>query len=1166
MESETAKTSSWLDRPLASFLPRFSVETLLVIIILIVAVFSRYDLLGERVMSHDETNHVVPSYDFFMGKGYRHDPITHGPLQFHLLAFSFFLFGDSDTSARIPSATFSVVTVLLVMVLFRRYMGKAGAIIAGLLFLISPYMLFYGRYTRNESFVALWGILTIYAVLSYLEKGQKRYLFLLTAVTVLHFDTKETVYIYVAQLLVFLLFVFLYDISRTKGTSPEARVRFITLTLIALALVIVALGAATYGASTEPKATEAAPNQPASPVPSVGPLGNMQPWVRLTVFGSLGLGILFGLGALYYLFTAFGWKGIRGQRSFDMLLLIATLILPLLAAAPVKLIGWDPLDYTATGMLHTGIIVGFLAIIAIAIGVWWNARLWLANAALFYAIFTVFYTTFFTNAQGFWTGLVGSLGYWLAQQGVQRGSQPLYYYALIQIPIYEYLGALGTLLAIYFGIRYHRFSTVPGFDPARQPVDLGLETGEAEHFVEELPIEDEEPAIPPTGEEPAPEIEVETAPAYKRIPTLALLVYWSVTALVAYSVAGEKMPWLTVHIALPLLLAAGWGLGFLVDRVHWKTIASLRGVIAVLLLPVFFTSAAAVMGSLLGAQPPFQGSSLEQLTSTNTFVFGLIAAVASVVGIFWLLKDWSGINIVRLAAVVFFGLLAVLTARAAYRANFINYDTALEYLVYAHAARGPKDILAQVEEISRRTTGGKEIVVAYDNDALYPYWWYFRDYPNKRWYTTPSRDLANDPVIIASETNYQKVDSIVRDNYYYTEYMRLWWPNQDYFNLTWQRIVFALTNRDERAAIFDIWLNRDYTAYAKVNNNTSLTLTTWQPSSRFRLYVRKDIAAQIWEYGAAPAAAPSQATDPYVQKMTQIAPDAAIASGGSEPGQLQHPRGLSVAPDGTIYVADSGNNRIEHFSPDGKLLQAWGTFADVSKGQAPGGTFYEPWDVAVGKDGSVFVTDTWNHRVQKFSADGKFLQMWGYFGQAEKPEAFWGPRGLAVDGQGRVYVVDTGNKRVVIFNPDGTFVAQFGSAGLDPGQFDEPVGIAVDSQGLVYITDTWNQRIQIFQPDASGTSFTPLRNWEVAAWYGQSLDNKPFIAVDNAGHVWVTDPEGYRVLEFDNQGSFVRGWGDYSTETSGFGLAAGVALDPQGGVWVSDAANNRLLHFVMPNP
>jgi DNA-binding beta-propeller fold protein YncE len=212
------------------------------------------------------------------------------------------------------------------------------------------------------------------------------------------------------------------------------------------------------------------------------------------------------------------------------------------------------------------------------------------------------------------------------------------------------------------------------------------------------------------------------------------------------------------------------------------------------------------------------------------------------------------------------------------------------------------------------------------------------------------------------------------------------------------------------------------------------------------------------------------------------------------------------------------------------------------------------------------VTDTWNNRIQKFTADGKFIKMWGYFGQAEKPEAFWGPRGLAVDAAGRLFVTDTGNKRVVIFDADGNFVTQFGSVGLEAGQFDEPVGIAIDKEGRVYVADTWNQRMQVFSPDATGTVYTPLTSWNINGWNGQSLDNKPFVAVDDNQNVFVTDPEGYRVLEFNSQGTFLRTWGDYSTGTDGIGLASGIAIDSDGAVWVSDAGNNRLLRFILPQP
>jgi sugar lactone lactonase YvrE len=151
-----------------------------------------------------------------------------------------------------------------------------------------------------------------------------------------------------------------------------------------------------------------------------------------------------------------------------------------------------------------------------------------------------------------------------------------------------------------------------------------------------------------------------------------------------------------------------------------------------------------------------------------------------------------------------------------------------------------------------------------------------------------------------------------------------------------------------------------------------------------------------------------------------------------------------------------------------------------------------------------------------------------------------------------------------VFDANGNYLAQFGSAGLDPGQFDEPVGVTVDGNGNVYVTDTWNQRIQTFTQSADGLTFAPLKQWDVAGWYGQSLDNKPFIAVDNKGHVFITDPEGFRVIEYTPDGQLVQTWGDYGSTASTFGLAAGIAIDSQGNIWVSDAGNNRIMRFALP--
>jgi DNA-binding beta-propeller fold protein YncE len=284
---------------------------------------------------------------------------------------------------------------------------------------------------------------------------------------------------------------------------------------------------------------------------------------------------------------------------------------------------------------------------------------------------------------------------------------------------------------------------------------------------------------------------------------------------------------------------------------------------------------------------------------------------------------------------------------------------------------------------------------------------------------------------------------------------------------------------------------------------------------------------------------------------------------------LSAPRSIAAGLNDDLYVADSRNHRILHIASDGSLLNEWGSFADILAGDAPIGTFNEPWGVAVGPDGSVYVTDTWNHRVQKFTKDGRPIKTWGQYGQPviENPASasfLWGPRGIAVDAKGHVFVADTGNKRIVVFDQDGNYVTEFGSGGFDPGQFDEPVGIAIAPSGTVYVTDTWNQRIQAFIPDATGDFYVPSIQWDVNGWFGQSLDNKPFIAVGANEHVFITDPEGYRIIEFTSSGEFVRTWGAFGSGPEEIGLAAGITIDKQGFVWVTDAGNNRILRYRLP--
>lgn len=1157
MENQKRIEQNWLDCPVIKAFPGFSREKLIITLIIILAILSRFLLLGNRVMSHDEVNHVVPAYNLYKGMGYAHDPVTHGPFQFHVLALAYFLFGDNDFASRVPAALFSVAAIIFVIFAFKRYLGRIGALIGGVLFLISPFLLFYGRYTRNEGFIELFAVMTLYGLLRYFEKRDHFSLYLIAVVTALQFVTKEVAFIYTAQFLLFCGILLVVDLWKILQSEKKNRRKSLLL-LFSTALLFI-IGVMVFSLN----------NQSENPD-------------RMIFTASIVLSVIGGLGfiaAIAQLLLKIGWLSLRELPAFNLIVFVGALILPQLTAFPVKLIGWDPLDYSAQGMLRTGIFLAILFVISLLIGYWWYRKLFLKAAALFYLIFVTFYTTFFSNGQGFFTGIIGSLGYWLSQQEVQRGGQPFYYYGMILIPLYEFLSVAGTIAAIYFASKYHKFFQKPclvlseSFENDKKNPDDEKAVVEPEKFPNvknetvtepDSILQEEKASFESNFTVDLNEIkEPGLQPLWQdgKIPTLTLFFFWSLSALLAYSIAGEKMPWLTVHIAIPLALSAAWGIGYLLETIAWKKIISWYGLAA---LAGTITGIFALIGidsSIRGAVKPFSGKELTQLKSTNQFILSAIVLITVIIFLVQICRKWFKKDTFKFYTLLLIGILAILQARTAYNASFINYDYANELLVYAHAGPGPKIALKQIEEIAARTGQGKTIKVAYDNDALYPYWWYFRDYSSKFYFgeDNPTRELRNYDVIIANTTKESRLKPIVQNGYYRFEYIRLWWPNQDYWNLTPARIVNALLNPDMRSALFDIWLNRDYKKYAQVTGSYTLTKETWEPSARMVVYMKKDLLQKMWSLGNIDdLSQPQDDETEYIsdEKFSEIDPFVTIGSQGVEQGQFTAPRGVAVSKSGRIYVLDSDNHRVQYFSKTGEFLGMWNA--------AERGGFNQPWGIAVGPDGSVYVADTWNHRMLKFDENGTFLTEWYANDPADITKSFYGPRSVAVDSNGRVFVSDTGNKRIMIYDQNGNFIDKFGTPGMGTGELDEPVGIALFEDKRLAVADTWNQRVQIFDVEGAHPTYQVVASFEVQAWYSQSLDNKPYIAYLPSGNILITDPEGYLVWEYTPQGELIRSWNGGGGNIDNTSMPTGISVDAEGSVWVVDTFANHVNQFVLP--
>jgi len=1065
-------------------------ETVVFALIVFASMIAHLWGLGVMALHHDESIHAWSSWRLYTGAGgfncwggvsaptYCYDPVYHGPSLYYFTALTYFLFGDGDAQARLPMAVAGILMVASAWWL-RPYLGRRGVLVAAALLAFSPSLLYYTRFARHDGLMVLWEVWMFVGALRWLDSGRPGWLYLTAAALALAIATHELYYI--------LLFIFgVFVLMRLLAESRFARHlnRFL-IAVIGVAVLLMLVN-------------------PRIPV---------------------GQGLYFGEKA-FLVASAFllAWLC---QQLWDP----APVLLPRLRAL------WSEQ----------------------------RATLWVALAILG-GIYLVLYSSFFAHMRGAFDGLYAGLAYWLgSQQEYARGDQPWYYYLML-LPLYEPLAVLsasGVVVALMVAVA-RRFlagrravaSATGGDAPAgsdatpapEAPAPTGSSlVGIARRFLArqravasatggDAPEASEEA---PTPGEPSP-TGVPVMPGALRpwglYPLLAVFWFW--TALIIFSWAGEKMPWLLVHMALPGALLAAWVIARLLDVVEREGRAppaavetsdppagNSRRYPLLGLVPLVTALAAVAVGVALwrigaGAQGQEWQRNLLQGLVPLFIAGGLVYALLT-------LANLLGVRLVIALVALTLALgIGAYTVRATWMVVYHHPDTPIEPLIYTQTAPEVPRYVADIREMainltrSHRTpqdqTGGLSMPVFIDSgddsgegSLAWPLQWYFRDFKNLVWtkrdrfqsgsgsqtfvVSMPDGSTALAPVVLLYRPHVtESVREALRE-----AYVQPYGP----------------------AGVFNWWFPEGDKCSPDSPGYKRFYYSTWTPVEQLLKPpgaggsggCGRDISAEV--HGPyAPLLWPFR-----VENWTWLGRYLLYR-------ELPYPlvpgaREMEVWVRGDLVAGGVGMTAAAPASPDLRLVARQVVILPAGGGQ--------PTGVAVDAQGNLYVADTGGHRIHVYGPDGRLMRSLG--GQGATLGELYEPRGLALDAAGNLYVADTWNARIVKYDPEGRAVAAWGSGDQDLGD---------------------GRRATITEGDPARNAAAPL-----------GLFGPRGVAVDARGNVYIADTGNRRIIVTDSDGTFLYQFGSAGAGPGQFNEPASLAVDAQGNLYVADTWNSRVQVF-----
>ncbi len=676
---------------------RLSVEAAFYLVLIAIAALTRFWDLGKRALHHDEALHAYYSWTLSQGQGYVHDPLMHGPFLFESNALVYLLFGDSDATSRFLPALAGVLIVATPWLLRAPdLLGRAGALTASLLLLISPSFFYYTRYIRHDPYTALGSILLFTCIVRYRQAPERRWLIAGGITLAVLFANHEIVFALVAIFGGFIWGALLWGRLRPLFPVQLAGAALLGAVVILIRQLV---------------------NEPLPAIPWDNPTNaaEREYYVDLVTHPLTIAVILVGVAFVAACF----WMVWDERRRND---------------------GVGLLDGAEPGSTAAAVLAARRDINGLSIAL-------LAGLGLFVAMFT----TFFTNLEGLASGTIatdGTLLYWLGQQGQQRGSQPWFFY-LVLAPQYEYLAIVLGLTGIAVA--------------ATHAVRALLGRGMAPRFFIRL-----------------------------------FLAIWLVLIFAGLSYAGEKMPWLLMHITLPATLLGG----MTVDdaALRWRATGSRKGRLGNRVAPAWTGSvlvlglaAAAAAWFLLAGRLTYgdferiDDAPVSRVVTAGALDRWWLLALPPLAGLVVLAVSWlwRGLRATgRNALLAIVVLLAMLQVHATWRLSYLQGDIPVDMLMYNQTSPDVTRMMSEFGALSNELYGNRDLVVWYDGGTAWPMQWYLRDYPNRKYYSgalsgPPTENGVQADILIVANDNIQSVESQMA-GYTAQEYVLRWhFPEED---------------------------------------------------------------------------------------------------------------------------------------------------------------------------------------------------------------------------------------------------------------------------------------------------------------------------------------------------------------------------------------------------